>query len=182
MFGRIQRNLQRHLGLLGAYFTQYLKVRVSHRGDFLIGLATSVCATVFQLGFVFVLFRNVPRLADWRFDEVLFLYGFSLIPFGIFNVLSQNIYEFGGEYVMEGKFDRVLIRPVNSLFQVLFEAFRIESFHEILVGLALVFWLAGRLGIHWSAVDVLLLAVFALSGAGIYCAVFLMLSCFSFWF
>src|SRR6202012_969971 len=136
--------------------------------DFLIGLATSVCATVFQLGFVFVLFRNVPRLADWRFDEVLFLYGFSLIPFGVFNVLSQNIYEFGGEYIMEGKFDSVLIRPVNSLFQVLFVAFRFESFHEILVGLAIVFWSARRLGHHWSAGDLALLGLFAISGATIY--------------
>src|SRR5579862_3269613 len=104
MIERIQRNVRRHLGLLGAYFTQYLKVRVSHRADFLIGLATSIAATSFSLGFVFVLFRNVPRLGDWRLDEVMFLYGFSLIPFGIFNVLSQNIYEFGGEYIMEGKF------------------------------------------------------------------------------
>ena len=182
MFERIERNLRRHLGLLGEYFKQYLKMRLSHRGDFLIGLATSICATVFQLGFVLVLFSKVPLLADWRFNEVLFLYGFSLIPFGMFNVLSQNVYEFGGEYIMEGKFDRVLIRPVNSLFQVLFEAFRIESFHEILTGLILVFWMAKRLGIHWSAVDVLLVGIFALSGAGIYCAVFLMLSCFSFWF
>jgi ABC-2 type transport system permease protein len=182
MFERIQRNLRRHLGLLGEYFTQYLKVRVSHRGDFLIGLATSICASVSALGFVLVLLRNVPLLADWSRDEVLFLYGFSLIPFGLFNVLSQNVYEFGGEYIMEGKFDRVLIRPVNSLFQVLFEAFRIESFHEILLGLLLVFWMSRRLAIHWGALDVLLLAVFAVSGAAIYCAIFLMLSCFSFWF
>ena len=47
----------------GEYFTQYLKVRVSHRGDFLIGVATSMAATIFALGFVLVLFRNVPRLA-----------------------------------------------------------------------------------------------------------------------
>jgi ABC-2 type transport system permease protein len=182
VFERIERSLRRHAALLGLYFTQYLKVRVSHRGDFLIGLATSMAATVFQLGFILVLFRNVPRLADWRFDEVLFLYGFSLIPFGIFNVLSQNIYEFGGEYIMEGKFDRVLIRPVSSLFQVLFEAFRIESFHEILVGLVLVFWFARRLGHHWSALDIALLGAFAICGAIIYLAVFLLLSCFSFWF
>ena len=122
----------------------------------LIGVATSMAATIFALGFVWVLFRNVPRLADWRFEEVLFLYGFSLIPFGVFNVLSQNIYEFGGEYIMEGKFDRVLIRPVSSLFQVLFEAFRIESFQEILVGLVLVFgprgvWKQHRRGAGRSA-------------------------------
>jgi ABC-2 type transport system permease protein len=182
VIGRAWQNVRRHMGLLGGYFTQYLKVRVSHRGDFLIGLATSMAATFFALGFVWVLFRNVPRLADWRFDEVLFLYGFSLIPFGLFNVLSQNIYEFGGEYIMEGKFDRVLIRPVSSLFQVLFEAFRIESFHEVLVGIVLVFWTSKRLGNHWSAVDFALLAVFAISGATIYVAVFLTLSCFSFWF
>jgi len=90
LFERMRQSLRRHFGLLGGYFTQYLKVRVSHRGDFLIGLATSMAATVFALGFVLVLFRNVPRLADWRFDEVLFLYGFSLIPFGMFNVLSEK--------------------------------------------------------------------------------------------
>jgi viologen exporter family transport system permease protein len=182
VIGRIERNLRRHAALLREYFAQYLKVRVSYRGDFLIGLATSMAATIFALGFVLVLFANVPRLADWRFDEVLFLYGFSLIPFGLFNVLSQNIYEFGSEFIMEGKFDRVLIRPVGSLFQVLFEAFRIESFHEILVGIVLVFWTAKRLGHHWNAVDVLLLAFFAICGAVIYISVFLMLSCFSFWF
>ena len=44
----------------------------------------------------------------------------------------------GGIYIMEGKFDRVLLRPVNSLFQVLFEAFRLESFQEVITGIAIV--------------------------------------------
>jgi ABC-2 type transport system permease protein len=179
---RMLRSLRRHLGLFGEYFMQYLKMRVSHRGDFLIGVATSMAATIFALGFVWVLFRNVPRLADWRFEEVLFLYGFSLIPYGLFNVLSVNIYEFGNEYIMEGKFDRVLIRPVASLFQVLFEAFRIESFQEVFVGVTLVVWETKRLGNRWNGVDILLLVVFAVCGAIIYLSVFLMLSCFSFWF
>ena len=82
-------------------------MRVSYRGDFAIGVATSMAATIFALGFVLVLFSKVPRLADWSFNEVLFLYGFSLIPFGIYNILSVNLYEFGNEYIMEGKFDRV---------------------------------------------------------------------------
>ncbi len=38
--------------LLGKYFAQYLKVRVSYRGDFLIGLVTSLAATLFSFGFV----------------------------------------------------------------------------------------------------------------------------------
>jgi ABC-2 type transport system permease protein len=158
----------RHLELLFAYFAQYAKVRMSYRADFLIGLATSLAATLFALGFVLVLFSRVPRLAGWRFEEVLFLYGFSLIPFGLFNVLSLNLYEFGSAYIIEGKFDRVLLRPVSSLFQVLFETFRIESFHEVVVGLFLVVWASRRLVIHWAALDVALLLFFGLCGAMIY--------------
>ena len=172
----------RHVMLLGEYFTQYVKVRLSYRADFLIGLATSFAATLFAFGFVLVLFSKIPRLSGWRFEEVMFLYGFSMIPFGLFNVLSLNLYEFGSTYIMEGKFDRVLLRPVGSLFQVLFETFRIESFHEVLTGVIVVIWASRRIGMHWTALDVVLLVVFGLCGGVIYVAVFLLLTTVSFWF
>lgn len=180
--GRLISELRRHAALLGAYFSQYSKVRISYRADFFISLATSLAATIFSLGFVWALFQRVPRLANWRWEEVMFLYGFSLIPFGLFNVLSLNLYEFGATYIMEGKFDRVLLRPISSLFQVLFEVFRIESFHEVLTGVIIIAWASRRLGYHWSALDVFLLVAFGLCGGVIYISVFLFLSTFSFWF
>ena len=175
-------NFNRHMRLLGSYFTQYAKVRVSYRGDFFISAATSMAATIFSLAFVLVLFARIPRLSSWRMEEVLFLYGFSLIPFGLFNVFSLNLYEFGATYIMEGKFDRVLLRPLSSLFQVLFETFRIESLQEVVVGLVVVVWASRRLHYEWHIVDVVLLAAFALFGGLIYISVFLFLSTFSFFF
>ena len=163
------------------YLAQYAKVRMSYRADFFIGLATSIAATFFAFAFLFVLFTKIPRLAGWRFEEALFLYGFSLIPFGLFNVVSLNIYDFGNNYIIEGKFDRVLLRPVSSLFQVVFETFRIESLHEVVLGLVAMGWASRRLGLEWGAADVLLLAVFGLCGAMIYVSVFLMLTSVSFW-
>jgi len=97
-------------------------------------------------------------------EEVVFLYGFSLIPFGLFNVFSLNLYEFGATYIMEGKFDRVLLRPLSSLFQVVFDAFRIESLQEVVVGLVVIVWASRRLQYPWHALDILLLAFFALCG------------------
>lgn len=179
---RLASQFLRHLSLLAAYFAQYGKVRVGYRGDFFISLATSTAATVFSFGFVWVLFRRVHALSGWSVYEIYFLYGFSLIPFGLFNVLSLNLYEFGATYIMEGKFDRVLLRPLSSLFQVLFETFRIESFQEVVTGTVVVIWAARHLGYHWSALDILLLASFALCGGVIYISVFLLLSTFSFWF
>jgi ABC-2 type transport system permease protein len=180
--GGIFREIYRHLALLSAYFSQYAKVRVSYRGDFFISLATSIAASAFSLGFVVVLFQKAPQLKGWRFEEVLFLYGFSMIPYGLFNVLSLNLYDFGNTYIMEGKFDRVLLRPISSLFQVLFEIFRIESLQEIVTGSLIVWYASRHLQIHWSALDVTMMFTWALSGGVIYVSVFLLLSTFSFWF
>ncbi len=180
--GGIVREIYRHLALLSAYFSQYAKVRVSYRGDFFISLATSIAASAFSLGFVVVLFQKAPQLKGWRFEEVLFLYGFSMIPYGLFNVLSLNLYDFGNTYIMEGKFDRVLLRPISSLFQVLFEVFRIESLQEIVTGSLIVWYASRHLQIHWSALDVTMMFTWALSGGVIYVSVFLLLSTFSFWF
>src|ERR1700678_306058 len=172
----------RHFGLFFDYFSQYAKVRVSYRGDFFISLATSFAATIFALSFVVVLFQKVPQLAGWRFEEVLFLYGFSLIPYGIFNIISLNLYEFGSTYIIEGKFDRVLLRPVSSLFQVMFETFRIESFQEVATGIFCMAWAMHRLGTPWTPTRLVLVIFFALCGAVIYISVFLILSTVSFWF
>jgi ABC-2 type transport system permease protein len=173
---------RRHAMLLGEYFAQYTKVRVSYRGDFLVSLITSFAATIFSLGFVIILFQKASQLKGWRFEEVVFLYGFSLIPYGLFNIISLNLYDFGNNYIIEGKFDRVLLRPVSSLFQVLFETFRIESFQEVFTGAFCIWWASRRLHVPWTPFKFAMLLFFGLCAAIIYVSIFLILSTVSFWF
>ena len=173
---------KRHAMLLWEYFSQYAKVRVSYRGDFFVSIATSFAATIFSLGFLVVLFRNTAQLKGWRFEEVLFLWGFTQIPYGLFNVISLNLYDFGNNYIIEGKFDRVLLRPVSSLFQVLFEAFRIESFQEVATGAFCMWWATRYLHIPWTPMKFAMLFFFAICAAVIYVSIFLILSTVSFWF
>ena len=130
--------MKRHINLLAQYFAQYAKVRLAYKADFIIAFFSSMAATVLGFGFVLVLFTKIPRLQDWSFNEVMFLYGFSLIPLGFFNVISWNLYDFSELYIVEGKFDRVLLRPVSTLFQVVFEKFRLESLQEVVTGAAVV--------------------------------------------
>ncbi|HYL69384.1 MAG TPA: ABC-2 family transporter protein, partial [Candidatus Limnocylindria bacterium] len=179
-FAGIIAAAKRHVLLLSDYFAQYAKVRISYRGDFFISLATSMAATIFSLGFVVVLFQKATQLAGWRLEEVVFLWGFTQIPYGIFNVISLNLYDFGNNYIIEGKFDRVLLRPVSSLFQVLFETFRIESLQEVATGTFCMWWASHRLGIHWTIGKISTLLFFGLCAAIIYVSIFLILSTVSF--
>ena len=178
----LPRNTARYAGLLFDYFTQYAKVQLGYRGDFIVSLITSFAATIFGLAFVIVLFRKAPQLAGWTLPEELFLYGFSLIPYGAFNILAGNLYNFGNDYIIEGKFDRILLRPISSLFQILFETFRIEAVQNIATGLFCMWWGARRLHVVWTFEKLAFLLFFGICASVIYLSIFLILTTVSFWF
>ena len=162
----------RHLKILAYYFSQYLKARLAYPGDFFIALFTSFIATITSFGFLYILFNRVSSLQGWSFEELLFIYGFALICLGVFNVLSMNLYEFGERYIMEGRFDQILLRPLHSLFQVLFEAFRIESLQEVFTGLTVVGYAWYKLQLPVTLVDLILFPIMITCGVVIYLSVF----------
>jgi len=174
--------MNRHIRLFVLYFAQYAKVRLAYKADFFIAFFSSMAATVIGFGFVLVLFTKIPKLQDWSFYEILFLYGFSLIPLGFFNVVSWNLYEFGDLYIIQGRFDRILLRPIDTLFQVLFEKFRIESLQEVVTGLTVVTICVRRLHLAWSLTQNLWFVMAVVCGGLIYISVFLILTAVSFWF
>jgi len=173
--------LRFHLRLLALYFAQYAKARLAYRADFFTAVFATFAGTAASLSVVFILFSRFPHLQGWSFPEIVFLYGFSLLPYGLFNILAINLYEFSDKYLTEGRFDRVLLRPVNPLFQVLFETFRIEFFQEVLTGIVAVSWAASRLPYRVSGLDFALLAVWAVFGALLYLSVFAILTATGFW-
>src|SRR5437763_10946413 len=151
--------MERHLRLFLLYFAQYAKVRLAYKADFFIAFFSSMTATLLAFGFVLVLFSKIPQLQDWSFDEVLFLYAFSLVPLGFFNVVSWNLYEFGDIYVIQGRFDRFLFRPIDTLFPVIFGKFLIESLQEVVTGRLVVGSSGHRLHLVWRISDYLWFAM-----------------------
>lgn len=173
--------MRQYFGLLAQYFVQYSKVRLAYRMDFFLSLVTMTLATGFGIAVVFLIFRRVPAIAGWNFTQILLLYGFSLLPLSLFNMISLNLYYFSETYLIMGKFDQVLLRPVNSLFQILFEKFRLEAAGDTLLGLVIIVSCARQLGLPLGAREWALLALATVCGCALYTSVFLMLSCVSFW-
>jgi ABC-2 type transport system permease protein len=173
--------LRKLLIILWQYLGQYAKTRMAYKADFFIASFANILATVAGYGFVLVLFSRIPQLRGWRFEEVLFIYGFSLIPMGLFNVVSLNLYDFGEIYIIEGKFDRVLLRPVHSLFQIMFENFRLESMQEIIAGLAAILYCAAKLNIPATSLNLVLFPLLVFCGAVIYICIFVIIASVNFW-
>lgn len=175
-------NLRRDLSIYGAYFARFLKARMAYRADFFADVFATALGTAASLLFVFILFVPIDRIASWQRDEILFIYGLALIPYGLFSTVSWNLYDFGDQYIIQGNFDRVLLRPLNSFLQVAFESFRVHSLTDSVIGMFVVIAAARSLGLSFSAVDVLWLITAVLSGAVILIAVFGSIASLSFHF
>jgi ABC-2 type transport system permease protein len=128
-----------------------------------------------------VLFSKVPALQGWSFEQVLFIYGFSLLPLGLFNLISYNIYAFASHYIADGNLDRVMVRPVNPLAQVLCESFNISGLNEMVLGCGIMIWAGMAMGLQPGWLDGLVFVLLVPSAALIYTAVFMILATVSFW-
>jgi ABC-2 type transport system permease protein len=163
------------------YFAQFVKMRLAYRADFLIDALAVAFSAVVQLAVLFTLFSKVDALQGWSFDQVLFIYGFSLVPLGLFNLCAVNLYRFADAFIIEGRFDRVLLRPLNTLAQVMLESFNVSAFNEMGLGLTLMIIAGRNLSLSWGIEDVLALVVLAASSSLVYTGVFLGITSVSFW-
>ena len=108
----------RQLRLFGFYFAQFVKMRLAYRLDFVIDTMAVAFSSLVQLAVLATLFSKVEALQGWSFHQVLFIYGFSLVPLGLFNLTSINLYRFSDRFIIQGKFDRVLLRPRSTVLQL----------------------------------------------------------------
>ena len=129
---------------------------MEYKGDFIVGVIGFLLAQCSNLLFLWLIFANIPSLMGWSLNQIVFIYGFSLIPKGIDHFFFDNLWSIGYFIVRKGDFDKYLTRPVNTLFHVLVEKIQIDAFGELLVGIALVCVTIPQLGIEWDAGRVLL--------------------------
>lgn len=168
-------------GIFGHYFMQFVKARLAYRVDFLVDTMAVSFALAVQLAVLGVLFSKVESLKGWSYHQVLFIYGFSLVPLGIFNLTSVNLYRFSDRFIIQGHFDRVLMRPVSTLGQVLFEQFNVSGLNEIVIGTAVMVYSGLKMDYQPDLWDVFAVLVLGPSASLVYTGVFLTLTAVSFW-
>lgn len=172
----------RTLRIYAALFAQMLKVRLAYRGDFIADLVATSLGGISSLIAALLVLGRVGGLAGWKGDEIILIVGLSMMSYGLFATVSWNLFEFGDRYIIEGRFDRVLLRPLSTWAQVLFDVFRIPVLSETAIGLFVVATSVHRLGFEFGALDWLFVATTAVCGAVIYVFVFSILASISFHF
>ena len=126
------------------YVAQYMKTRLEYRADLFVEFFSDLLFQAVNLIFILVVFGHTDFLNGWSRDEIIFIYGFFLVPYALFSSFF-NIWDFNERYIVKGELDRILTRPIHSLFQVILERMELESLFGAVTGLAVMFY-AGEIG------------------------------------
>jgi ABC-2 type transport system permease protein len=174
------KTIRRYARLYMLLCAQYLKSRMSYRSDFLLSLVFMFLWFLPSFFSVVVLFTNVPRLAGWSLEELVFVYGFymlAMVPNGIF---FQNVWQLSGQ-VQSGDFVKYYFRPMNMLFYYMSEIIDVSCLNSVPVGVGLMVWASIKLGLAWTAVRVAGTLVLLASASLVVCALMLAAASTAFW-
>lgn len=171
----------RYVVIFFHYLAQYMKMLMAYRADFLANLFSEVMQQGVNLIFIAVIFTKVPALQGWSKDEVIFIYGFFLIPFSLYGGFFNHLFDVPEKYVLEGEFDRILVRPLNSWYQVVIETMQPELLFGGITGIILISYAGSHMGLAMSWWDIPLGIILTLGATLIYAGVYTLLASIGFW-
>lgn len=171
----------RYLRLHRIFIGQYLKKLMEYKTDFLLGAIGLLFTQILQIAFLGIIFTQIPALIGWKFEEILFIYGFSLIAKSLDHLFTDNLWMVGYRIVRKGEFDKYLTRPINTLYHVIAENFCVDAFGEILTCILLLAYSIPSLDMPFYWYTIPLWIVAAVFGALIYSSLKIMTAAISFW-
>lgn len=175
------QNIVRHLQIFFHYLAQYMKSKMAYRADFFIYVFSDLLLQAVNIIFLLVIFTKVPAIKGWDRDQVLFIYGFFLVPFGIYSGFLNHLFDVPEKYVLQGQLDRVLVRPLNSWFQVVVETMTPELLFGSTVGIMMMIYTGQNMNLVLTWWDIPLALVMVFGATLIYAGVYTLLASLGFW-
>lgn len=178
---KVLHRIRRVFKLHGIFIKQDLKKLMEYKIDFLTGALALFITQGINIFFLTIIFSYIPNLEGWTFDQILFIYGFALLPKAIDHLFTDNLWSIGYFTVSKGDFDKYLTRPVSTLFAVTVEKFQIDALGELVVGILLLATSLPKVSFNLSFINVILFIISVLFATFIYTGIKLITASVAFW-
>ncbi|WP_028937127.1 ABC transporter permease [Pseudonocardia spinosispora] len=151
-----------------------------YRGSFFMDMLGQAVAQAGELVVIVVLFSRVTELGGFRAGEVLLMYAFSGIAFGLADLTVGQLDDLP-RWIRTGEFDVLLVRPLPVLAQLVTADLQLKRLGRVLAGLMVLVVVLCQTPVAWSPVVVLLLVTTPLTGALVIGAIWVSTCSVCFW-
>lgn len=167
-----------------AVYRQYWRINfltmLEYRANFIMWFFFAIVYHGVALGALYVTMQHFPSMNGWSFREMFFLYALWMTGHELHNALFFTIVSVP-EYVREGRFDRFLVRPLDTLFSVLTVPQQIVP-DSLIIAIATLGFSIHIAGVRLDGTLLLFLPLIVAGGALIDLGISLVVATLSFWF
>ncbi len=169
-----------HLSLYLHFVKLRIQSQMEYRLSFVFDVFAQASISVIDFFMIALLFNRFKELAGWSLWEVGFLYGMIGICFALAEMFGRGFDVFQRN-IARGDFDRVLIRPLGTFFQVFSHEFLLRRFGRIAQALVVLLIANSQLIIPWSFAKVGYLLISLVSGTCFFIGLFVIGATSCFW-
>jgi len=165
-------------------YAQYWRINLlttlEYRTNFLLWFGFTIVYHGTAIAALWVMLTTFPSMNGWNFANMAFLYALWMVAHALNSTFFSTVGEIP-QWIRDGEFDRLLVRPLDELFQVISTPGAIFP-DELLLALAflVVAIVANHLAI--TAGFVVLVTLVVAGGALIDLSIALLISTAAFWF
>lgn len=156
--------LLKDLPVYGSMIRAAVQGRMEYRASFLMYIMTILGFYGAQIAVIYAMVTKFHKIGDWQPGEIAFLYSLLVLSTGLVSAVFSGFLEFS-DFVRQGTFDRILLRPLSPLLSVVCMRFEPGGFANVLLGIA-AFWKAVDLvpALSWNLASVSMLVLVLAGG------------------
>ncbi|MCY3884091.1 MAG: ABC-2 family transporter protein [Gammaproteobacteria bacterium] len=143
--------------LFGRYLGISVRSQMQYRGSFVLYAIGQFFTTGVEVLGIWALFDRFGTLGVWTLAHVAVFYGSVNMAFAVADTFSRGFDSFGSAMVKTGDFDRILLRPRSTVFQIAGQDFPLHRIGRFLQGALVFVYGVVVLELDWSAFQFCLL-------------------------
>ena len=162
------------------YAAVSIRAQMQYRASFAMMSVGNLFATGISFFGLWALFDRFGQIRGWTMPEVALFYGVVHIAFAIAEAFARGFDAFD-RLVKSGDFDRILLRPRSTAFQIAASEIQLMRIGRFTQGAVVLTWALAALDLPWTAPRTLLLTGTVLGTAAMFAGIFVLQATLAFW-
>lgn len=153
------------------YLSLHLRERMEYKKSLLLQLFGQFLVSFSLFLSIYFLFRRFHSVAGFSFSQVLLSFSVVMMAFSLSEVFFRG-FDLFPQMLGNGEFDRILVRPRNTVFLVICSKFQLDRLSRVLQGVITLVYAIPRCGVDWTPEKAGVLALMILCGTVVFGCLF----------
>ncbi len=140
-----------------------IQSKMEYRGTFFAFILTILGFYLSQVTVIALMIYKFKSINHWGAGELSLLYTLLIFSMGFTSIIFSGLIDFG-EFIRKGDYDRILLRPLSSLGQILSMNFDLTGLMHLGLGFISLYITNHLLDIHWNIKNILFFILTIIGG------------------